>query len=277
MALETGFVQFFEWDEADGGAYGSSGLVLGGGLGLNSPDNRRPGIGAQAAWSAGGIDARVSPEVGVTAASKPLILHAVRASYPAGALQALDLRVGTAQYDWLLEDAVINSLRLSGAPEDPLRATFDIVALLATEAAAGGEEAAVGTLLDWYHGSVLFGADPYDCRSFQAELNNNVTPRFNLDAKTPTAARFPGVLSLGDELVTLRLNLGEKLAYDVLADTPARNVAVTIEYTDGVTTVTLAFTDMAVTGGLAMPFQAGADDVLWDLELQGAPGCLAIT
>jgi len=275
---ETGFVQAFKWDEQLAEpSYNSGGLVVGGSMPIASPDSRRLGIGAQAAWSAGVILPAVAPEVLVTSATKPLIQYALRASYPAGALTAIMAHVGTDAHDWLLENALIRSLSLSGSPEDALRARFDIAALMVTKGTAGAEEPAVGTLLDWYHGAVTIGDNPYDCRSFDAVINNNVRVNANLDAKTPTEARFPGGFSLGTEEVSLRVSLGTYLAYDILADDPARDVDVDIVYTDGVTTVTLTFTDLAVVGGMTMPFQAGGDDVLWDLELQGAPGCLGIT
>jgi len=275
---ETGFVQAFLWDEqGETPDYNSGGLVVGGSMPIASPDSRRSGIGGQAAWSAGVILPSASPEVEVTADTKTLITYAIRDSYPAGALTAIMCHVGTAEHDWLLENALIRSLRLSGSPDNPLRAGFDIAALTVTKAAAGAEEEAVGTLLDWYHGSVLIGVLPYDCRSFDCTINNNVRANANLDAKTPTFARFPGGFSLGTEEVSLRLNLGTYLNYDILADDPARDIAVSISYTDGVTTITLAFTNLAIVGGITMPFQAGGDDVLWDLELQGAPGCLKIT
>lgn len=275
---ETGFVQAFKWDEQGAEpSYNSGGLVVGGSMPIASPDSRRLGIGAQAAWSAGVILPAVAPDIEVTADTKTLITYAIRASYPAGALTSIMCHVGTDAHDWLLENALIRGLRLSGDPGGPLRATFDIAALTVTKASAGAEEPAVGTLLDWYHGSVLIGESPYDCRAFDCQINNNVRANANLDAKTPTFARFPGAFSLGAEEVSLRLSLGTYLDYDILADDPARDIAAAIVYTDGVTTITLTFTGLAVVGGITMPFQAGGDDVLWDLELQGAPGCLAIT
>jgi len=275
---ETGFVQGFKWDEqGETPSYNSGGLVVGGSMPVPSPDNLRLGIGAQAAWSAGAIMPSVTPEIEVTADTKTLIGYAIRSSYPAGALTSIMCHVGTAAHDWLFENALIRSLRLSGNPESPLRAAFDIAALTVAKAEAGAEEPEVGSLLDWYHGAVTIGESPYDCRSFECEINNNVRPNPNLDAKVAESARFPGGFSLGPEEIRLRLSLGTYLAYDILADTPARNVAAAIVYTDGVTTVTLTFTDLAVIGGMTMPFQAGGEDVLWDLQLQGKPGSLAIT
>jgi len=275
---ETGFVQAFKWDEqGDTPSYNSGGLIRGGALSIPSADTRRLGIGGQALWSAGGIVPAVSPQLDVTDDTLPLIAHAVRASYPAGALTEIMCHVGTAAHDWLLENAVIRQLTLSGAPGQPLAATIDILALAAAKASAGAEEPAVGTALEYYMGSVAIDGDPYDCRSFQAVLNNNVNPRFNLDEKVATSARFPGSLSLGAEEISLRMTLGTYLAYAILADTPARDVGVIIVYTDGVNTLTLTFTGLAVVGGTQMPFVGGSDDVLWDIELQGAPGSLAIT
>jgi len=274
---ETGFVQAFKWDEQGAEpSYNSGGLIRGGSLNIQSPDNRRLGIGGQALWSAGGIIPAVAPQVDVTEDTLPLIAHAIRASYPAGALTAVMCHVGTAAHDWLLENAVIRQLTLAGAPEQPLSATFDIVALACGEAGAGAVEPEVGGALEYYMGAVTIGESPYDCRSFEVVINNNVNPRFNLDTKVADSARFPGSLSLGAEEISLRFNLGSHLTYDVLADTPARNIAAVISYTDGVNTLTLTFTDLAIVGGKQMPFVGGSDDVLWDLALQGAPGSLDI-
>jgi len=275
---ETGFVQAFKWDEQGAEpSYNSGGLIRGGSLNIQSPDNRRLGIGGQALWSAGGIIPAVAPQVDVTDDTLALIAHAIRASYPAGALTEIMCHVGTAAHDWLLENAVIRQLTLSGAPEQPLSATFDIVALACAEDTSGAEEPEVGAALEYYMGAVTIGESPYDCRSFEVVINNNVNPRFNLDTKVADSARFPGSLSLGAEEISLRLNLGTHLTYDVLADTPARDIGAVIVYTDGVNTLTLTFTGLAIVGGKQMPFVGGSDDVIWDLALQGAPESLAIT
>jgi len=275
---ETGFIEGAGWDEqGETPSYNSFGLITGGGLAVASPDNRRAGIGGQAAWSAGGIIPACTVQADVTEDSLPLIAYAIRASYPAGALTAIMAKVGTAAHDWTLENGVLRQLTLSGQSEQPLRANYDMVFLEAAKGTGGMAEPEVGSILEYYEGAVTIGESPYDCRSFECVINNNVNPRFNLDTKVANSARFPGSLSLGAEVITLRVNLGTYLAYDVLADTPARNVAAVITYTDGVNPITLTFTDLVQVNGRNMPFVGESDDVVWDLEFQGAPESLEIT
>ncbi len=278
MANETGLIQYFKWDEQSGSpVYNSAGLVVGGEVRAAYEDALRRGIGGQSAWSAGQMAFGCTPEVEVTADTKALIGYAIRASYPAGSLQELMLKAGTASVDLLYENAVINSLRLSGSPNDPLRAAFDIMALKETEAAVGDTEPSVGSLLDWYMGNVTIGGSGYDCEGFEATIDNQCRYRFDLDAKSANEKRLPSSIAIGLEQVSLTVRLREKLTWDVDADTPTRNIGAVIAYTDGVTTITLTFTNLAHTGARAMPFENEDGDIIWAYEFRGKPGSLVIT
>jgi len=277
MANETGLLQYLKWDTQAGLEYKSLGLLTGGELRAAYEDSLRRGAGGQSVWSAGPMEFRLTPQAEVTSATKALIQAAIRASYPAGALTLLKLIGGTASYDFLTENAVINTMRCSGAPDSPLIAAFEIMGLSETETALGATMPAVGTILDWYHGAVTIGGAAYDCEGFELNVNNRCRYRFDLDAKAANSKRLPTSIALGLEEISLRATLREKLTWDVDADTPARTKAAVIIYTDGVTTITFTFSNLAHTGARAMPFVAEDGDVLWAYEFRGKPGSLVIS
>jgi len=275
MAVETGELQYLIWDEQGEAVYTSPGLLIGGEIRAAYDDILRRGAGGQSVFSAGPMEFRCTPRVHVVNESKVLIGYAIQS---AGALTEVVLKGGTAAYDFLLENAVINSLRVSGAPGEPVVADFDIMGKKETETAVGdAQEAIAGQLFDFYHDAVTIGGSPYKCQSFELEVNNRCRYRLDLDAKDADVKRLPTSIAVGVQEVRLRVSLLEKLTWDVDADAPTRTTAAVIVVGDGTNAITFTFTNLAFTGPRAMQFQAEDGDVEWPYELIGKPGSLVIT
>ncbi len=279
MANETGLLQYASWDEdGDTPTLVSPGLITGGEPYGEYSHPARHGLGGQTLPFAEGFRAGCRLDVNVTNESKILLGYAVRASYPAGALTEILVKAGTASYDFLYRHALINSLRVSCAPEQPLAASLDIIALTETEDTTGDtvEAIAVG-LMPWGNGSITIGGSPYDCVGYELNLNNGCGYRFDLDAKSADEKRWPTSIRTGREQVTLSVQLREKLVFDVDADAPATNLAAVITGNDGTNTITFTFANLRHTGGRRMPFVNEDDDTIWPYQFAGVPGSLVIT
>ena len=275
MAVETGEIQYLIWDEQGSAVYTSPGMIIGGEIRAAHDDMLRRGAGGQSIFSAGPMEFRCTPRVYLVNESKVLVGYATQT---AGALTEVVLKGGTAAFDFLLENAVINSLRVSGSPGEPVVADFDFIGKKETEAAVGDtQEAIAGQLFDFYYDAVTIGGSPYKCQGFELEVNNNCRYRFDLDAKGADVKRLPTSIAVGIEEVRLRVDLLEKLTWDVDADAPARTTAAVVVVGDGTNSITFTFANLGFTGPRAMPFVAGDGDVVWSYNLIGKPGSLAIT
>jgi len=276
---KTGVFQYAIWDEqGEGPTYVSPGLIVGGEAFARYTDAIRRGVGGQALFSAGGMRFGCNLDLELTNESKALLLHAIRASYPAGALTEVMVKAGDDAVDLLYENAVVNRLRVSGEPEVPFRASLEILAKKETETAVGDAvEAIAGQLVDWYHGSIAIDGDPYDCLGFELELANGCDYLFDLDSKAAESKRLPTAIKLGTEEVRLTVRLRDMLAFDPDADTPSRAIAAIIIGNDGTNSITFTFSGLAHTGGRPMPLVGPDDDVVWAYELTGKQGSLVIT
>jgi hypothetical protein len=275
MAVETGVLEWLKWDTQAGEVWKSPGLITGGTLfpsGYNATVRR--GAGNQGSFHHGPTRFRCAPQLEVTADSKPLMVAALRVG---GVLPALKFWGGTAAYDFKMENAKINSMRVSGAVDEPMTVALEIVGPMEAEAAVGGAVAALTSeLLPWSGASVALDA-PYNCQGFEAGVNNNLQEYFDLDAKAATTKRLPTGITQGWEEIVFRGDFLLKQAWDIGADAPPVNIGATVIYTNGTTTITQTFTNLTRTGTRALPVQRESGLVVWAYEFLGKPGALVIT
>ena len=275
MPVETGALQWLNYDvQGDTPSYKSPGLVVGGDMRPSSIMTIRRGIGSQASHFAGAAEFRCSPQIECTADSKVLLGYAVRG---AGALPALMVYGGTAAYDFLQQNAYINSLRVSGSVDSPLAAALDLVALTETEAAVGGAPVDLTSdLYAWQEASVVVDGDGAAIQAFEINISNNVNLYHSLDSKAVAEKRLPSGVSIGPEEITFSVDMLEKMTWDVGEDSPVVDLGAVITYAIGAATIGLTLTDLAHTGDRAMPFTADGL-VLWRYQFLGKPGSLVIT
>jgi len=220
---------------------------------------------------------RATLNLEATADSKPLILNAIRTAYRPPAITALKFKIGTTAVNFLLENAVINLMRCSGAPDDALAVSLDLMGLTETEAAAVDPVALSSELLPAGGASVTVGGSPYDCEGFEITVGNACEFRYDLDAKALDSKRLPTLLKFGQERISLSVQMRDQIPWDVDADTPVTNIAAIIIYTDGVTTITFTFANLSHSGARVMPLERDDGVVIWPYDFIGKPGSLVIT
>ena len=274
MTVETGALQWLKWDTQEGILYKSPGLVVGGDMRPSSVMSIRRGIGNQASHFAGAAAFQSSPQIECTADSKALLEYALRA---AGVLSPLKIYGGTVAYDFLQENAYINSLRISGAVDAPLAATLELISLGETEAATGGAPVDLTSdLYAWQLASVVVDGDGAAVQAFDIAISNNLQLYHTLDAKLENTKRLPMGISLGTEEVTFSVDMLQKMAWDVGEDSPAVTIGAVIGYAIGQDTIELALTGLAHSGDRPMPFERDNGLVVWRYGFVGLPGSLAI-
>ncbi len=279
MAIESGEVQWCKWaEQGETPSYVSPGLIVGGRLAPAYDDVLREGIGNQSIWSAGPMEFAASLDLQLTNESKVLLGHAIRTSYTEAAIQEIMINGGTGDHDFLIENALIRSMRVRGTPGEPVSATLDILGRKQTDAAAGGSNAAIAAgLMEDYFASVTIGAAAQECMGFEISLDNQVEYAWNLDAKSATEKRLPPGFRIKRERVELSLDLREKQTLDVDADAPTRNIAAIVIASDGTNPITFTFANLGHIGGQPMEFVTDNGDVLWRYRFRGKPGSLVIT
>jgi hypothetical protein len=276
MAVKTGALQFFKWDEDIAEpSYNAGGLLLAGEMVAESALDMRYGVQNQASPFAGPVRYSGRAEFGITADTKALIACALRG---AGALTALKLYGGcTADIDILHASALLNRLVVSGGVDQEPRATIEWLALTETQAAAGSTVVALTSdLLPFGGASLSVDTAPVKAQNFEITVENGVQAYTSLDAKEEDEMRLPQGLTVGMEKVSLRMGCLEMQTWDVGEDVPLQDIAALISYDDGTNDITFTFTGLSRRGARPFPFVTESGLVIWQYEFMGPAGALVI-
>lgn len=163
----------------------------------------------------------------------------------------------------------INELTLEGAVGEALSITANWVAGTVTELTTWTPGTAPsGSPMEWYKATCKIGGSAYTMESFSATLNHNLKPYGSLDAGTAGTLRWVEGFLPGNEAVTASAQLRTPLGVDLICDDPqSTTYDLSIVWTNGTATLTLALSDMVVTG---MPIELGGadDEVFWAVEFE---------
>ncbi len=275
---KTGVVQTLHWDTDAGITWKAPGLIAGGEISADQQTSIRYGAGGQAAYMHGRMEFRCNAQIEATADTKALILNAFRASYPGGALPLLKIRGGDDVVNFAHADTIINTLRLSGAVDEPLVANIGFMSLSEVETAAGINPIALTSeLLPWYGADLTIGGANFKAQGFETNLDNGCQYYGSLDTKAALSKRLPEGITLGLEKVAFSADFLEEQTWDVDADEPGVAIAAVFTYALGAASITGTFANLTRTGPRAMPFERESGLVVWRYQFLGKQGCLVIT
>jgi len=176
----------------------------------------------------------------------------------------------------------INSCKLSQQVGGAVKASFAWLALGMTTSAVTTAPAgnASGTTLQWVGATVELNSAPYNCQSWESNLENGLKLHTSLDAKTAGVYRMPEGITPGNEKVTFTAEFKSKPDVGLLVDAPAAvTLAVTAKNTEA-SPKTFTHTVVGKPKGLPVKLAKGEDEITWRIECEAdynATGAWAYT
>lgn len=265
---------------AGAGGWTSVGFMTGGSIDISEEVQLREGIGGQV-QQRGGL---INPEASLTimVQSKTLLLKAIRASYPAGALAPFSIEVGNSGSGgkgYGLLGAVVNSLGVSVAVGDALSVDLGLTGMEYEEHGSAAVHALLsGDVMEWYNADATIASTDYKARSISISLDNVDQREATLKAPGSGQLRKYDDFGIGVEKVTASYSLLAPFPFapaDALSSVAASAVFTNASGETG-DAVTFTLANM-VRASMSAPLEAG--DSVWEfgLELIGKPESLTIT
>ena len=218
--MATGAVQYV----LTGASYDTAvAIVSGGSWGEDANVATREGIGGVGVIVPGLQMYRASFDV-VPVDANCLLDKVLRASYPAGALTAVQLELGDDELGIQDGGWLVDACEFAMSVEEPLSISYDVVTpSKVTKTSGAGEVGFPGyipgdTTVEWYNGDVTIGGSSYDCRAITGRVRNNLMPRPTLDTKTSGSRRYPEALDVGPEEVELTAEFWASPDHDLNGD-----------------------------------------------------------
>lgn len=269
----TGLFQYLMWGA--GAATSDSGLVDGGDLQLDPAVRLRLGIGGTEIRRGGVVVPGGSMTAYITATNESLFAAAFRASYPRGALTALEFEGGMDAYALLYHNAWITDAQINYARGDGLKGTVSWGAMTASYNSTGGSQGEeANSSIEDYEFVIEFEDEEYHVNEVGISVANNVVFETSGNTKTAGFERFPTVRAVGAEALTVAFSTDTPLPIATLGmytkcqptdlaislvGTGCADV-VHIDLTDLIASeaATMAFVDASTLGGFAYGFAGSA-------------------
>jgi hypothetical protein len=212
QAEVKGLFEYLKWG-TPGPPTTSIGIWSGGSLTVDTDLRVREGAGGQESRRGGLLKLGGNADFYVTATNADLVGYAFRASYPRGALTALQFLGGTDLWGILYTNSYINSLKLTYGQGEGLRANVTWVSRWASVSTGAASYPVCETALDFedYDCVITFEGLQYGVLSFEMTLENNVDTVSSGDTKAAGYERFPLSSLMGKEVVTCSIRTGRPL------------------------------------------------------------------
>lgn len=242
------------WKAASGGTYAVPGVVTGGETGIADIWQLVHGANGVVIPHAGDIIATPTLSMQYTAATKALLAHAFRATYPKGAItETIYLMMGTDAVGWEYQNCAIDGFNINWTGPGLVTCDVNFIATKPVLQAGGVTDTSIeaGTTLVDQAGLMVSigGAATYECVGFSYGLSNNYAHKHLAAGRSSASKRIPDGLQKGIEDLTLSLDVLVAPETALAADAPTHATGVVITMVDrgaSPVTSTWTWTDLGV-------------------------------
>ncbi len=172
---------------------------------------------------------------------KAEIAHAIRVA-ATNLLPTFDVEGGTSAGGQKHVGCKVDSLRLSAAQKDILKASLSWKGLTSAVSSYGAHSPAVGVPLMWYQSAAVGVPGNIEVYSFDISVSNNVDWEAPIETPAAASKRFAKYLSEGNQDVTLNLKLYNEDSTSIIADVLAAIGTISFTFT-GASTVVITLTN----------------------------------
>ena len=174
--------------------------------------------------------------------SKTEIANAIRVA-GTNLLPTFDVEGGTSAGGQKHTGCKVDSLRLSAAQKDILKASLVWKGLTSATSTYAAHSPASDVPMLWYQVAASGIPGSIEIYSFDISVSNNVDWEAPLETPTAGAARFAKYLSEGNQAVTLNLKLYNADPTDINADDLSAIASIAFVFTGGANTLTITLTN----------------------------------
>lgn len=203
----TGLFQWLKFgtSSADTG----TGILTGGALNLDAQVRRRIGVGGNERRRGGVVVPGGSATFLLSATNIALLQAGLRASYPRGALTALEIEGGADVWARAYSDAIITTASIAYERDSAVTATVNWQSLDVDTGTGSSQPAETNDVFEDYEaiiaGGTYMGSDEYSVNGLTIDWDNQVSFYSNANTKATGSVRKPQFYVYGTEQLSVRL------------------------------------------------------------------------